>query len=155
MKSNSTQGTDLDLITSREQWADYFDQQKITFAFFSAAVATALQSGTTVPTADEELTSDSESESSGEDIEKEEADVAETSISGVELEIEKQDILKSNHRNPSLQPALGGRVSENTLSRLTDDTDTEEDPRTKILTVPELEGLFLRTAPDLSSSSLM
>ena len=113
---------------SRSQWADYFDQKHVHYAFYSAIRATARQQARRE---------------------------AESSFSSDESE---NGASRNDHD-------LSGEHS--TLSKGHDDSGDEDDsyfsaeedgdgqdPRAKILSVVELEEMFLQMAPDLSSKYL-
>ncbi|KAF8641100.1 hypothetical protein AX17_000743 [Amanita inopinata Kibby_2008] len=127
---------DLLTIEQRRHWADYFEREKIEYAFYSAANAVAQQH------VREELT--------GSAIFTPGA-TKQTSVAG----------LASSDISTSLKT---GDVEQEGQSISETDTDTDvedayfsadeqteyQDPRLKILTVVELEDLFLKKAPNLS-----
>jgi large subunit GTPase 1 len=112
-------------------WADYFDQQGIQYAFFSAANAAALQQARR----DALLASE-------EGMDK--ADNSEEEDNGEEEEESGEDEEESDYEE-----------SEDSYYSAEEEESPEgQDPRARVLTVLELENLFERVAPDLSSTSL-
>ncbi|KAF8137485.1 hypothetical protein EV363DRAFT_1318116 [Boletus edulis] len=145
---------DLLTATQRRVWADYFDEQGIRFAFFSATNAAALQqarrdslaheaeSGTlqqrsdavdeqqranSNATAEAESSSDSEGPHTPDDHDEENDELPDTDIDS-ESDDEKFRYVHTE-----------------------EDTPDGRDPRTKVLSVLELEDLFVSAAPDLSN----
>ncbi|PVG02375.1 putative LSG1-large-subunit GTPase [Serendipita vermifera] len=112
-----------DLLTRNQRvaWADYFESNGIQFAFYSAANAAALQTPS-LPTID---TLNLNEEDSSEPGSEEEPDTPEED-------------------NVEDAPVNAGDPSFN--DRLAEETDT----RVKVLTVDELEELFIKSAPSLS-----
>ncbi|KAF8807756.1 P-loop containing nucleoside triphosphate hydrolase protein [Phlegmacium glaucopus] len=120
-----------DLLTAeqRSQWANYFDQQHIQYAFYSAANAAALQQAR-----------------------REAAEGSETLFSSDESENEASDDdrdLSGEHSAPSIDRDDGGDDADLYFSAEEDEDD--QDPRAKILSVVELEEMFLKVAPNLSN----
>ncbi|KAF8531891.1 P-loop containing nucleoside triphosphate hydrolase protein [Gautieria morchelliformis] len=125
-----------DLLTNeqRRQWADYFDQQGITYAFFSAANAAALQQA------------------------RREAQEATDDVLGVEDTSDDEDDGSAGEENesdgegPATEPPQSDSESDvdpdETLYYSAEE-DISEDDRTKVLSVLELEELFIKTAPKL------
>lgn len=111
-------------------WADHFDSQGIQYAFFSAANSAALQELRREMEAEKE-----NAEDQGGSLEEEEEG------SEDEDEDESDDHLseEENHHH----------------SYFTTEEDSPDgrDPRTKVLSVLELEDLFFRVAPDLSGKT--
>ena len=124
-----------DLLTrsQRIKWADYFDANGVQFAFYSAMDAAALleQERPTLPASLPEKHSNAE-ESGDED----EVDAASESSGPTESEDEQ----------PSLDSGRGD------TSESEDGPEDETDTRIKVLTVKELEELFLKSAPPLSGT---
>ncbi|GBE77812.1 P-loop containing nucleoside triphosphate hydrolase protein [Sparassis latifolia] len=147
-----------DLLTSnqRRQWADYFDQQGVRHAFFSAANATALQQMAAKKEAEENsqsLNHDDESESETDDSESS-GEVAERSeVSGDDSE--GQDAQKSADifQEGSAEVPAEESDEDDLYLPLQEDPAQKQDPRARILTVLELEDLFAKMAPDLSTFS--
>lgn len=114
---------------SRSQWANYFDQQHVYYAFYSAANATALQQAR-----------------------REAAEGSETLLSSDESENEASDNdrdLSGEHSAPSIGHDDGG--DDDDLYFSAEEDGDAQDPRAKILSVGELEDMLLKIAPDLSS----
>jgi hypothetical protein len=118
----------------RRAWADYFDGQRIRYAFFSAANAKAIQEARkeaellAAELAEEQARGDrQESESSEEEGDGED-------------EIEKA--VREEEEGEESEEEEGAHGIWN---------DDDGDPRTKVLSVLELEELFVKSAPDISS----
>jgi large subunit GTPase 1 len=114
----------------RLQWANYFDEQKVDYAFFSALNATALQEARreALAAAQREEALLNEPESSGDELE--DPGIAEGSSdddSGSESEYSYEEYMSADEED-----------------------DGTQDPRTKVLSVLELEDLFTTKAPSLS-----
>ena len=118
---------------ARRIWADYFDSQGIRYAFYSATNATARQEEARNRTAE----ANQQIASSEEDGE---ADVEESIL----------DADMSSTSSGSCDPTQTGNSDEDL--NLDSDEGTE-DARSKVLMVPELEDLFIASAPDLSGES--
>ncbi|KDR85376.1 hypothetical protein GALMADRAFT_354874 [Galerina marginata CBS 339.88] len=118
-----------DLLTAKQrcQWADYFDQQGIHYAFYSAANANALQQARRDAALAE--TSDHGSHSEGATSSESESDTNEP--------INAEDSSDSEHEDDMYFSAE-------------EDTEAGQDTRARVLSVQELEDMFLKTAPDLS-----
>ena len=178
-------GTDL----SRSMWADHFEKQNITYAFFSAADAAAAQEQADRMWRRE---NDIESESESED----DKDEVEGGHSGSEDEGESED---DEDEEDEVEEELSKKVQETTLdsdyeegwSTEEDDDAAEgetaldkkvangdkipmkdvvkeinyweikeekpvtEDKRTRVLSVTELENLFVNAAPELHRKSIL
>ncbi|KAI6153741.1 hypothetical protein BKA82DRAFT_997363 [Pisolithus tinctorius] len=134
---------DLLTATQRRIWADYFDSEGIQYAFFSAANAAALQ----------KLRRDVPSQPDTQHVETKQA-----------LD-EDTDSFTGDQHAPHDNGSADGSDSEADLPDLEEhdalddeygyvhteeDTPDGRDPRTKVLSVLELEELFLSSAPDLS-----
>ncbi|KAF9527776.1 P-loop containing nucleoside triphosphate hydrolase protein [Crepidotus variabilis] len=134
---------DLLTLKQRIQWADYFDSQGIQYAFYSAADVAAMQEArraAAVAELDEE--SDEESDSA----------------------LSDDDLPQAHDENaPSLaksggvfDPLEGSSAGDNSLEHThaflaVDNGEREErDPRARVLSVEELEAMFVKVAPDLS-----
>ncbi|KAF9650551.1 P-loop containing nucleoside triphosphate hydrolase protein [Thelephora ganbajun] len=120
-----------DLLTARQRrlWADYFDRQNVTYAFFSAANAGALQ----------ELRREMELAKMRE-TEKEATGNEESSGS------DDEDLQALEDEMP-VPPENGQTFS----LPVEEDSEDAHDPRTRVLSVLELEDLFFRVAPDLTT----
>jgi large subunit GTPase 1 len=114
----------------RRLWADYFDQQHVRYAFFSAANAAALQ----------ELRREMELAKARE-AERETAGNEESSGSD-----DEDDPQTPEDETP--EPQEDGQPF--TLP-VEEDSEDACDPRTRVLSVLELEDLFSKVAPDLTS----
>lgn len=138
----------------RRQWADYFDSQNILYAFFSAANATAIQQARRDALAAQEaaLATNSEPDSDEEDEEDEDETTLEADSSATSpLESTVQSSLgdeELSDADESDETEEGG----NFMYTAEDDAEDAKDPRTRVLSVLELEDLFLRAAPDLSGT---
>ncbi|KAI0375232.1 P-loop containing nucleoside triphosphate hydrolase protein [Pilatotrama ljubarskyi] len=140
-----------DLLTAKQRklWADYFDSQGVRYAFFSAANAAALQEArreaeTAAARAEEEAAAASKADSD-EPAEADE-DAEDESESEEESEDEGQDA-------PPESPAedSSDEESEDGTFHLLEEGPEVQDPRTKVLSVLELEELFIKSAPDLTT----
>ncbi|KAI0347833.1 P-loop containing nucleoside triphosphate hydrolase protein [Trametopsis cervina] len=129
-----------DLLTAKQryQWADYFDAQGVQYAFFSASNAAAIQqarrdalAAQEAQTAHEELASDSD-----DDVAEVQESATSPSSDIESSEDEYSDSEESDYHPPFTSPE--------------DDSEESKDPRTKVLSVLELEDLFMKAAPDLS-----
>ena len=121
-----------DYAFDRRIWADYFDSQGIRYAFYSATNATARQ---------EILREAHDRATEANQEEDEEADVEESI-----LDVDTSSTTSSGSYNPIQRGNLDEDVD------LDSDEDTE-DARAKVLSVLELEDLFIASAPNLSGKS--
>ncbi|KAF9015556.1 P-loop containing nucleoside triphosphate hydrolase protein [Cyathus striatus] len=123
-----------DLLTAeqRRKWADYFDEQGIKYAFYSAANATALQ-----------LQKREEKIAAGEVNDQGTSD-------GDEDGTVNGDTLDDTHLDDEDDE---GEITDSDSSYFSveESEDEQVDERTKILSVLELEELFLKMAPDLAN----
>lgn len=115
---------DLMTLEQRRSWAEWFEGQGIRFAFYSARLAKEAQE--TSHKAEEEA--EEEEEGSG-------SDVSEGKAEELARKIEDLSVDEASDTSEYSSPQL-----EETSSHSTSDTD----PRTQILTVFELQSLFLR-----------
>lgn len=115
---------------NRRLWADYFDQQNIAYAFFSAANATALQ----------ELRREIEL------AEIREIDRAATGNGESSGSDDEDDPQTPDDETPEPQES-----AHQFSLPVEEDSEDARDPRTRVLSVLELEDLFFRVAPDLTS----
>lgn len=115
----------MHLYLSRCQWADYFDAQGIHYAFYSAADAAAIQQARR--DAAEALELKQRQEEEGNDDSDEDQDAAESSKSDKENSTDEEDMYFSAE----------------------EEEEEDHDPRAKVLTVQELEDMFMKMAPDL------
>ncbi|KAF9456157.1 P-loop containing nucleoside triphosphate hydrolase protein [Collybia nuda] len=126
---------DLLTVKQRSLWADYFDAQGICYAFFSAANAVALQIARRE--AAEGKLQVGMSEQSFDDEESSEDGEGSVSLSNV---------LNESHERYQ-------QSDEDTYFSAEEEITGDHDRRIKVLSVLELEELFLRLAPDISRFS--
>jgi large subunit GTPase 1 len=109
----------------RRSWADYFDQHGVQYAFFSAANAAASQNAT------KHTETTQPDSSSGE-------------------EDEHGDSLSPNAASQNSEPDLSSNSDSDDVAYVSaeDDSSDAQDPKTKVLSVIELEALFEKIAPD-------
>ena len=143
-------------MIDRRQWADFFEEINVKYAFFSARDAQELQearqalegaslnSKSTPPppsTEDEEEETAKEEgphsklESDEEDDEEEEEEDDEEGSSEEEIDTNSEADL----------PAIARKKADKIV--------VDQDPRTRVLSVLELESLFINSAPDLQRES--
>lgn len=127
----------LNQLKYRRLWADYFDEQGIQYAFFSAANAAALQEARRDSIAAEEARQNAASSES----EGSESDEAEDSGKEEDLVTEGSEDESSGPESQDEGMFLSGE----------EDTPDAKDPRARVLSVLELEELFVKAAPELSS----
>jgi large subunit GTPase 1 len=139
-----------DFASTRRIWADYFDSQGIRYAFYSATNATARQEILREASAAQRLTSarDSAAETN-QRIESSEED-READVEGT-LNVDMSFTTSSGSDDTIQTTSSDGDVD--TDDDDDDDTNNYEDPRAKVLSVLELEDLFIASAPDLSGES--
>ncbi|KAI5806530.1 hypothetical protein DFH27DRAFT_347670 [Peziza echinospora] len=146
-----------DMMTEKQRgaWADYFDKEGIQYTFFSAALA------------EEAIVEDDESEEVEESEEEEGSDEEELDEKAQKLALDDEDdedVSDSEDEDAGvkLNPAAEEKAAVVTESKapvaetsesIAADTTVEEihDPRTRILTVEELEELFLKHAPPVKN----
>ncbi|PLW16721.1 hypothetical protein PCANC_10521 [Puccinia coronata f. sp. avenae] len=148
LKTNLLLVNKSDLLTENQRtlWAQYFDSQGIQYAFFSAADAVALQAIQELeePESDEdgnswedEENSDADSSSSGNPSAEALSDSEATPLASVHVDT----TIPSDHPSTHIEPTLTDDPRAN------DDHPTSTQSalksKTKILTVAELEDLFL------------
>ena len=117
---------------NRRRWADYFDQRNVRYAFFSAANAAALQ----------ELRREIELAKARE-VEKGAPENEEFSGSDDENDPQTPEDETFEHQEGAQSFPLSTE----------EDSEDARDPRTRVLSVLELEDLFSRAAPDLTSTA--
>lgn len=115
---------DLMTLEQRQRWADWFEEQGIRFAFYSARLAKEAQET---------------SREDDEEDEKEESDISEDRAEQLAQEIDDLSIDEASDTSEDESPAEPQQSHEPSTS--------DTDPRTQILTVFELQSLFLREAP--------
>ncbi|MCJ1351087.1 MAG: hypothetical protein MMC33_001069 [Icmadophila ericetorum] len=126
---------DMMTLAQREAWADYFERVGINYKFFSASLAKELNEARSL----EEGEGDSVSE---EDLDSEDEAGVQNTDETLEREARKINLEDQNDEE-------GDWASEEGL----EDSEAESvDHRTRILTVDELEALFLENAPKLEQS---
>jgi large subunit GTPase 1 len=165
-------------------WAEYFESQNITYAFFSAADAAAAQEqAERMYRREHDIESESESEGEedpaageeegleefvSEDEEEEEElvkKVQETTLDadyeeGWSTEGEDDDEEEGAESALDKKVANGDKipmkdvVAEVNEGAIKEGKPSTEDKRTRVLTVTELEDLFVNAAPDLSCTFL-
>ncbi|KAG9049706.1 hypothetical protein FS837_009351 [Tulasnella sp. UAMH 9824] len=168
-----------DLLTKdqRRQWADYFDSQGIQYAFFSALDAKILQemrqaaedaaASVTVAatTVQQDAPNNTQQSESGSEEEGEEAlDPADADVAAklTRLAVKEADE-EEQAEGESAKPDSEGHEEDDEESEDEEEgeeydryvpraRDENEDLRTRVLSVLELEELFIRSAPELSSS---
>jgi large subunit GTPase 1 len=125
------------LHLAREEWAEYFDKEGISYAFYSAANAKALQEARLEAEIREEAEENRQLASDGEEELNEDEE-----ISG------RMATLTTNQhqKEPPSDPDTDENVHHYNLIK----NDPKEDARTRVLTVLELEDLFVRSAPPLA-----
>ena len=141
-------------LRCRKLWADYFDGQNVKYAFFSAANAAALQEARREAAAAQApaqkqndapesvpMPPDAADEPSSVGEEPQGEDSEEDSDDGEEV---PEDSLEEYSEDES-DDSEGGAFLP------IEEGPEAQDPRTKVLSVLELEDLFVRSAPDLSS----
>ncbi|KAI4289495.1 MAG: hypothetical protein L6R35_001230 [Caloplaca aegaea] len=120
---------DMMTLNQREAWAEYFEKVGINYKFFSASLAKARNEAMGI--------SDTDSEDSGS-----------TSSDRVPGAVQAND-----EKLTEAADQLGIQAEEDEDGQWTNEEDLEDDsdPRTRILTVDELEALFLENAPVLEN----
>ncbi|KAH9460325.1 hypothetical protein MJO28_004003 [Puccinia striiformis f. sp. tritici] len=162
LKTNLLLVNKSDLLTDnqRKLWAQYFDSQGIQYAFFSAADAVALQAIEELeePHSDSDDHDHDHDENSWEDEEAEEessstGDQSESSQASDTTSSEPEDV--DNQIPPRSPPSALTESTSAKYSEPTTSTQTAPNLKTKILTVGELEELFLRHAETHLSKPLV
>lgn len=123
---------DMMTLAQREAWADYFEKMGINYKFFSAALA---------KETNEARDLEDNSEGEDEDLVTEE-DIA-------EVVDDNEDELADENRRLVMQDHM--EEEDEWASEEEVDPD-DEDQRTRILTVDELEELFLENAPEVANT---
>ncbi|KAI0361378.1 P-loop containing nucleoside triphosphate hydrolase protein [Trametes cingulata] len=141
-----------DLLTAKQRklWADYFDSQGVRYAFFSAANAAALQEArreaeAAAARAEEEAAAAAEAASKDDGDEPTETDEDAEDESDEESEQDEEAVPESHDEDSS------DDESEDGTWHPVEEGPEAQDPRTKVLSVLELEELFIKSAPDLST----
>lgn len=131
---------------ARRQWADYFDQQGVQYAFFSAANAAALQQARREALA--EPLDDSPSDSTP--TEELADNVNESSGPKPSHEVEGHELGEGNHIPESDDSSSEASLHDGHPLISDEDSPDVNDPRARVLSVLELEQLFINAAPHLS-----
>jgi large subunit GTPase 1 len=125
-------------LVLRLLWADYFDTQGVQYAFFSAANATALQEARRQASAEAEA-----KETLGA--------VSFDNLDGIVIREGTEDDVSEEEMEDSWS-SEESRSDDEGLYLTGEETSSDgQDPRAKMLSVLELEDLFVKVAPDLSS----
>ncbi|TFY83404.1 hypothetical protein EWM64_g612 [Hericium alpestre] len=126
-----------DLLTrnQRLRWADYFDSQGIRYAFFSAAKATALQEARREALAAARERAEQTQQDAG-------------SVESDDEDVENDEIDSEDGHSEDYETELSSDEDEKLFEE--DDPIDAQDPRAKVLSVLELEDLFLSAAPPLT-----
>ena len=122
------------IYSARRQWADYFDEQGVKYAFYSAADAAALQQAQR--DAAEALNRAEAERVSGESESDEESDEADDDKN--EADLDSAD----NHSEDDTDE------DDRYFSAEEEEEDTQ-DTRARILSVQELEDMFIAMSPNL------
>jgi large subunit GTPase 1 len=144
---------DLMTLEQRRGWADWFEEQGIRFAFYSARLAKEAQE------TQEEVEDDKESdEEEREEQEQEDEDADEESGDEEEHieddlaerlaeEVDELSIDSELDDDEAVSPASASHPTSPPSYTILDPAKEDTDPRTQILTVNELQSLFLRESP--------
>ncbi|KAJ1301757.1 hypothetical protein OPQ81_008986 [Rhizoctonia solani] len=135
-----------DLLTAdqRREWADYFEKEGIQFAFFSAANAKALQESKRL--AEEAALDEPQQIAANEVKHQSEIDSEDEPIDSNGDPTESRAIESIEEATPQADTSV-----EIDSHHLPVDASEADDARTRVLSVLELEELFLSSAPDLST----
>lgn len=120
---------DMMTLGQREAWAGYFERVGINYKFFSASLAKAMNDA---------LDLEKSSERDDNSVMEEDKEAASLNSNDLTEGVEKLQI-----------PEDGEEVENGSASE--ESQDDEADQRTRILTVDELEALFLENAPDVEN----
>ncbi|KAF4605039.1 hypothetical protein EYR40_003822 [Pleurotus pulmonarius] len=125
-----------DLLTARQRrlWADYFDTHGITYAFFSAANAAAIQQARRDALG---------AAGSDEQVVPSESGPKEVPAGDVEPELIDDDDVSESESDAS-------ESEDDHYFSAEEDTTDGQDPRARVLSVLELEELFIKSSPDLT-----
>lgn len=129
---------DMMTLSQREAWADYFENSGINYKFFSASLAKAMN---------EAMDSDELNEGVSQ-AETEEVGDGAREAGGKEVLDDEGHKLAGDVENIDLQKKEDDGEEWDSERSLEDDSDQ----RTRILTVDELEALFLKNAPTVENS---
>lgn len=128
-------------ILHRKQWAEYFEAQGVQYAFFSAANAAALQAAR------------QEAEAAAARAEEAAAEAAAKVARDEESSSEEESDGDSDN-GPFTDEEPSDDDSDIGTFHPVEEGPEAQDPRTRVLSVLELEELFVKSAPDLSSASI-
>ncbi|KAL9021049.1 MAG: hypothetical protein Q9185_001717 [Variospora sp. 1 TL-2023] len=120
---------DMMTLNQREAWAEYFEKVGINYKFFSASLAKARNEAMGI--------GDTDSENSG-------STSSDRVLGAVQANGDKST-------EAADQLGTQDEVDENGQWTNEEDLEDDSDPRTRILTVDELEALFLENAPELEN----
>jgi large subunit GTPase 1 len=146
-----------DLLTreQRKLWAVYFEKEGIDFAFYSAATATAIQQreAETLPVS--ELDSEEPKGSKERHRAENPSDPSEGERTALNNGDDYDDSAESDEDQDDVQ-GEGYSEEEEAPEVFLDDTEIhqDQDPSTRVLTVGELEELFVKSAPNLDGLSI-
>jgi large subunit GTPase 1 len=134
----------LSHVIYRRLWADYLDGRGVRYAFFSAANAIAVQSKRQDTTDVQQRETPSQSKQTPVDKQ-----------AGASTSPTHAAVASRNTLSPTLSSGSesSGTESESDLREYPaseEDVADCRDPRSKILTVPEVEDFFEKSAPELS-----
>ncbi|KAI0720012.1 P-loop containing nucleoside triphosphate hydrolase protein [Cerioporus squamosus] len=149
-----------DLLTAKQRklWADYFDAQNVKYAFFSAANAAALQEARR----EAEAAAEEEERQRLEDDEEQryapttpptESHAMATPAAASERDEDGADASDSETPAESSEDEYTDDESDDGRGAFLpiEEEPEAQDPRTRVLSVLELEDLFVKSAPDLST----
>lgn len=139
-KNNLLLVNKADMMTpsQREAWADYFENSGINYKFFSASLAKAIN----------EAMDSNEPNEGGSQAETEEVGDGAGAARGKDVLDDEEHKLAEDVENIGLQKKEEGGEECDSERSLEDDSDQ----RTRILTVDELEALFLKNAPTIENA---
>ena len=120
---------DMMTLEQREAWADYFEEAGINYKFFSASLAKALNEAVEL------------GDSSDDEVLPSQTKARSPAVNGDDRLAEETEKLELHE---------AAEDDEEWASE--EDLDEEDDYRTRILTVDELEALFLENAPDVETA---
>ncbi len=142
-----------DMLSCRKLWADYFDQRNVKYAFFSAANAAAIQEARREAAAAETQRHEKAMQA------QEYAETRNNQDASPRTPLQGTGDADDSEESDDEAPSDSDSRAEESSSDDEDDKGVflpiEEgpeasDPRTSVLSVLELEDLFVRSAPDLT-----
>jgi large subunit GTPase 1 len=132
---------DMLTLEQRKAWADHFQEAGISYKFFSASLAKELNEA-------RDLEEGSDQEDVDEDQQKAEASASKLAEMAKALNMDKEDVDEEDEEEHSeAEERQDNQEGEDEVDSVSFEED-EEDEGTRILTVEELEDLFLLHAPD-------